>query len=254
MVNKRLERGLWLIAGLALSFSLLISAAPKSKKSVEEEIQALKEENLKLKQQMEELNAKLDLLLSRIEKLEQAGKFTKSSDSFEESPIAPKEIQGGNNLPIIKVEPKPGSPEVKVIEIIDEDKKKNEAESGKVVAAKDVVGEAKKLMEARKYAEAEKLIQDRLGQKPEAKESCPLYYYLGETQSRAGKSAESARSYLEVSDRYPACEYSAEAMFKSGELYEKMGEKDKARKIYQDIVSLYPFSKYANLAAEKLKK
>jgi len=248
MAKKRLYIAGCLILIMLAAGSWLSSGATKSLKDMEAEIQALKEENLKLKQQIQELNAKIDLLVSRIEKLEAEKSPAKPLDSFEEKPVV-----GNNNLPVIKIEPNPSQPVAKVIEIIDEDKK-NSASQAKAEPKKDVVADAKKLIQDKKYAEAEKLIKDRLSQKPDAKEACNLLYYLGEAQAGLGKSPDAAKSYSELADKYPACEYSAEALFKSGELYEKMGDKDKAQKLYQDLISLYPFSKYASLAEEKLKK
>ncbi len=252
MDTKRFERGLWPILGLVLVLSLLSSAAPKGTQTVEEQIQELREQNLKLKQQIEELNAKLDLLLSRMEKLEQANSAVKPADTFEEKPIATEGKGPAGNLQVVKVERTPEKTGPLVIQIIDEDKKK--AEPVKVEPGKDSVAEAKKLITAKKYLEAEKLIEDRLNHKPEAKESCQLLYYLGQSRAQSGKGPEAAKAYLELSDRYPACELAPEALFKSGEICEKMGEKGNARELYQELVSLYPFSKYANLAQEKLKK
>lgn len=249
MAQKRLYIAGCLILAMLAAGSWLSSAATKSIKDLEAEIQALKEENLKLKQQIQDLNAKIDLLVSRIEKLEAENKSpVKPLDTFEEKPVL-----GNNNLPVIKLEPKPAEPVARVIEIIDEDKKKSGSQP-KAEPKKDVIAEAKKLIQDKKYAEAEKLIKDRLSQKPDAKEACNLLYHLGETQASLGKSADAAKSYSDLADKYPACEYSPEALFKSGELYEKMGDKDKAQKLYHYLISLYPFSKYATLAEDKLKK
>ena len=255
MINKRGYRGFLAVLALALVFSFLLSPGTKTKKSLEDEIVELKEENLKLKQQIEELNAKIDLLLSRIEKLEKAQSgLAKAGDSFEESQLPVRENQAGINLPVVKVEAQKAEPESKTIVIINEDKKKAEALKVKAEPVKDVIEKAKKLMEEKKYGDAEKLIKDRLLGKPEAREACALLYYLAESQSESGKSAEAAKSYVDLGNRYPACDYAAEALFKAGEIYEKLGKKDEAQKIFQDLVSLYPFSKYANLAEEKLKK
>lgn len=254
MVRKGFYTIIFLGLGLMVSSFALNSAGGRSLKELEAEIRVLKEENLKLRQQIEELNSKLDILLTRIEKLEQANQAqVKPADSFEEVGVSGKKIQTNTNLPVIKVEPDPRQPQAKVIEIIDEDKKKN---SGAVKSAgnQDVVSEAKRLIGDKKYQEAEALLQARLGQKPSGVEACNLLYWLGTAQLGLGKNGEAIKSYQELSDKYPACELAPEAMFKTGEIYEKMGNKEQARRIYQELVSLYPFSKYANLAEEKLKK
>ena len=254
MANKRWFLTGGLVLGLTLSGYALNSYTGKPKNELTQELAQLKEENLKLKQQIEELNLKIDLLLSRIEKLEKtlAGQ-ARSSDSFEEKQILPKEINPGTNLPVVKVEVKAeeqGQGTKKVIEIIDEDKKK-EIEIEKM---NNTIEEAKKLIANKKYAEAEKLIKTRLQVKVEPKEGCSLYYYLAESQSLMNKNTDAVKTYIDLSDKYPVCEYASEAMFKAGEIYEKMGEREKARKLYQDLRSLYPFSKYANLAEKKLKE
>ena len=240
----------------------LLAPIGKEKKSLEDQITELKQENLKLKQQIEDLSSKIDLLLSRIEKLEQApaGATTpaQSGDAFEEKPATVKELPGTPNLPVVKVETQPGengAPDMKVIEIVNPGQKPGTGPESKAAgASEETVGAAKKLVSEKKYAEAEKLISARLDQKPEAKESCALLYYLGLSRAGLGKNADAARAYGELADRYPACEYAAESMFKAGELYEKMGDAGKARKFYEDLSTLYPFSEYAKLAEAKLKK
>jgi TolA-binding protein len=131
--------------------------------------------------------------------------------------------------------------------------KTNPPETKPAEAKAASLDDIKKMIEQKQYAQAEKEAKARLLQKPGEKEACPLYFYLGEARSGAGKGGEAAAAFLKLADLYPACELAPEAMFKAGELYEKT-DKARSRKIYEDIVSLYPYSNYANLAEEKLKK
>jgi len=222
-------------------------------KELEKEISGLKQENLRLRQELSELTSKLELLLSRISELEKEVKELKERNLFQGGSLK----EEGLGATVIKIEPEAKNPtpviksEDKTIVIIDEDKKQVPSKKS-AEKHQGMIEEVKKLLAEKKYGEAESLIKSGLKEKPSAPVSCQLQFSLGECLVFSGRNLEGAKAYLEVGNRYPACELSPEAMFKAGEIYEQAGDKKQSKKIFEELISLYPFSKYANLAKERM--
>jgi TolA-binding protein len=266
--------GLLLVIALLLPGKWLFSKEP-DKKSLEAEIQELKDENQKLKQQIDDLNAKIDLLLSRMEKLEKNGAAAKSGAGtapaiIKEDNLGPTVIKiptKNSDEPVVRMEvQKNKSPsDPKTMIVIDENKKSDEAkaktapppatpstQTGK--QGKALLDEAKGLMDKKQYAQAEKVLKDRLAQKPAAPEACSILYNLGNCRSLAGKSGDAAAAYKDLATRYPTCDLAPEAMYDEGDIYYKTGNADKGKKVMEELIALYPFSKYANLAESRIKQ
>jgi len=222
-------------------------------KELEDEISGLKQENLRLRQELAELSSKLELLLSRISELEKEVKELKDRNLVSGGSLKEEDL----GATVIKIKPEAKNPapviksEDKTIIIIDEDKKQAPDKKG-AEKAQGVIEEVKKLLAEKKYGEAENLIKSGLKEKPSALVSCQLQFYFGECLVFSGKNLEGAKAYLGVGERYPVCELAPEAMFKAGEIYERAGDKKQGKKVFKELISLYPFSKYANLAKERI--
>jgi len=119
MKSKRIARGIGLALVCGLVFSNLAISATKSKKELEAELAVLQEENIRLRQQIDELNSKLDLLMSRIDALEKSLAELKGPNAAreqikEETIVVPSESSkvtvGGQaaRLPVVKLEPSAG--------------------------------------------------------------------------------------------------------------------------------------------------
>jgi len=250
------------IPPLLLIFLLipLFSWTSKKQKELEAEINQLKKQNLELKKEIDELKAQLELLLSRLEQLEKLCKASaQNSPSAQSSAKKPApsqkiEIEPFPKLPVVKVEPEAKEPEKKTKPkaiVIDLDKK------GKVIAQSDeaqLKSEILNLLEDEEFESALDLIKAQLATKPNARFSCWLLFHKAKAESGLGKDELSSKTYLELADKYPACDYAPEAIFRSAQIYEKKKNYAKAKELYKEIISLYPFSEYANLAKKKLKE
>ncbi len=230
-------------------FSLPLLAGRKQKE-LEEKLQRVEKENLELRKELEDLKARLDLLLSRIERLEQSCHPSegKSPQITKQAP-AQKSSQTLPSLPVVKIEPDKTKKEKKSVVIkIEQNPEENPGN------AQDAREQILKFIEAEDYKNAEDLAKSELKRNPEPKYSCWLLYHLGLVQKKQGKKDQAKDNFIKLADRYPACDYAPEALFLAGQLWEELGKPEQAKKIYRDIISLYPFSDYATLSKKKLEK
>ena len=258
---------------------------------LKEENNRLKQEIDDLNAKLDLLITRLDMLEKTVAELKNPNLEMKRQEQIKEETVAIKEPspvekkkETTPDLPVVKIEPepeKPGQPRTKKVISFGDDKNnpnnpkitirdetskapakpadKNKVtelkvpESPKAEAEPLSDDELKKLVDEKKYSQAEAAVKDRLKANPPEKEACALYISLAEIRTKAGNGAGSASAYLELADRHPTCDQAPEALFKAGEIYQKT-DKNKGKKIFEDLISLYPYSNYANLAEEKLKK
>jgi len=258
---------------------------------VKEENARLKQEIDDLNAKFDLLITRLDQLEKTIAELKNQNLAAKKPEPIKEENIVAKEPASNDNtkesapnLPVVKMGPapeKPSPPQTKKVISFGDDKNnpnnpkimiKEEAgkapakpadknkvtelkipESPKAEAEPLSDPEIKKLVDEKKYSQAEAAVKGRLKANPSEAEACGLYISLAEIRAKAGNSAGSAGAYLELADHHPTCDQAPEAMFKAGEIFQK-SDKNKSKKIFEELISLYPYSNYANLAEEKLKK
>jgi TolA-binding protein len=278
-----------LIGVLPFSSALAAKKDDKTKQPQGDELGELREENARLKQQVDDLNSKFELLVSRLDQMEKTIAELKNQVASTPRPAPIKEepvavtASAKPEFSVRQPEPKPGKPDQsKTMKVITFGDDKNNPNNPKIVikeepargskpADKNKVTELKvpkesapeaetlpdqeikQLLADKKFSQAEAAVKARFKEQPPEAETCVLYVFMAQARTGTGNKTGAADAYLALANRHPTCEQAPEAMFKAGELWQKSDPK-KSEKIFQELVSLYPYSNYANLAQAKLNK
>jgi tol-pal system protein YbgF len=79
-------------------------------------------------------------------------------------------------------------------------------------------------------------------------------YWIGETYFAAGDYSSAMRSYERVTKEYPEQNKAPDAMFKIGLTFEKTGDFGMAKKTFEEVIRRYPYSTASSSAKLELKR
>lgn len=106
-----------------------------------------------------------------------------------------------------------------------------------------VLARAQAQIQLKKFAEAEKALQDTLAQKPSKELAVDAEFYLGTVQIQTGKQAEAVKTFKDVREKYPGTPQAEQAHFQIGQLLSTLDAKAALPEI-EDFLKKYPQSQY----------
>ncbi len=130
----------------------------------------------------------------------------------------------------------------------------NSADENTDKTPEEIYAEAMNCLKSKQYEKALEYFNFFLENYPEHKFSDNAMYWKGETFYTQKKYFDSAKIFMEVSQKYPDGAKHPDALLKAGYSYVHLGENEKAKKILQKIIRNFPFSSSAPKAEKKLKQ
>jgi len=105
-----------------------------------------------------------------------------------------------------------------------------------------------------RMAEARTALQQVFDADPSGDLADNALYWIGETYYAASDYTNAMRAYERVTKEYPEQNKAPDAMFKIGMTFEKTGDLGMARKTFDEVIRRYPYSTAASSAKLELKR